>query len=204
MHSNDYAQALANVDAAIALDHGFLAAQILREEIVERMHAQPVEMPSPSQPAGDIKSSARLTTTVTPAARPTRETEPASRSTRVKAARLIGLASVLMLMVRLASVGTIKVAKPSPPSPAVVVPARAPIAVFAARVATARPAPAAASAPLWTSPRLTQLDVRPHWRAPRCTSRMRPCCAISGKASANCGSARRRRRAMRFRRRHRR
>jgi hypothetical protein len=155
--SGNVVQALADVDAAIALDGGFLAAQSLRDDILARLPANLVEVP----PVHDSDEYAGA--------------ERGPRQTiGIRAAATVGLLIPLGVAAfwpapaslrRQASRSIAGESRASSPTPtAALVKKASPLPVFLARppvVATSATAAPAA----WTSPRLTQLDVRPHWRA---------------------------------------
>ena len=180
LSSGDLPQALSEVDAAVAADATFVAAQSLRREIVARMQvvSRAVTAP-PTVP--------RVREATVMSAPPTPHRQPRSPwMARARAGLAIGtlLATGVVAVVLLRSGGTARrVETSSNASPQV---SRATVAVpkmpptpsaSGADVqlpAVARPAPAREPAPVpvsrvetteWMSPRLARLNVRPRWRA---------------------------------------
>jgi hypothetical protein len=171
--AEDYVHALAEVDAAMALDGDFLAAQALRDDIVERMSAVAVERPAAAHRIRAEDS----TTAADSTPQPTTATGQAIQSRRAATVWPIMALAALIVIVGLAAsfFHAESAATRHPRSPGVVVSSPGPspmrtglpdpliaMSVFAAPTsATSAPTTVAR----WTSPRLTQLDVRPHWRA---------------------------------------
>jgi len=187
--SGDLLQALSEVDAAVAADATFAAAQSLRREIVSRMNAapqpvaqpprvrEPIEILAPSQPHRRARSSW-----------PARARVGLASSALV----VVGVAAVMLVrsggrgadirrpeplaplstssamdvplprFVPAAPVFKATVPAPQVSAPAPKVAAAAPKA--AAHAPTATP-PTEAEGTEWASARLTRLNVRPRWRA---------------------------------------
>jgi hypothetical protein len=175
--SGDLLQALSEVDAAVATDATFVAAQSLRREIVARMNAEPQPVVHVSRVREQLARPAPL--------QPHRQTH-SPWSARLRAGLALGTLLVVgIVAVMLVKSGGTAARRESTPSPAaqtsgadvraLEVPA-APSASAAADVplpAVVRRAPTPQSTPAptqlerteWTSARLARLDVRPRWRA---------------------------------------
>jgi hypothetical protein len=164
--SGNLDQALTEVEAAVAIDAGFVAAQSLRDEIVARMGGVGVAALDPV--AGTQSRHV--------GAQPSLDRAPAT-ATRVVMAMLVlavgsaALEGVMWLsrhqaLERIEAWPATRAAKtnaehraPSPPEPVT----RTITTVFVAKAPAETTTPKSVTA--WTSPRLAQLDVRPHWRA---------------------------------------
>jgi len=171
--SGDFIQALSEVDAAVATDATFAAAQSLRREIVARMNAVPQIVPQ----ATVIREHVGLPMPPQPHRR-TRSSWPARARAALGVCTLFGVGIVAVILVRSGGRGA--------DIPARQVLATAPAARPAAYAASAagdvvlpRPlTPASPRAPEvtaarapdadtteWASARLARLNVRPRWRA---------------------------------------
>jgi hypothetical protein len=161
-------QALTEVDAAVALDAGFVAAQSLRDEVVARLRAVGVAANHPAEQAQSEHVEAQSS----------RDQAPAT------AARAVVTIATLVLIVGSAALGGMMWFPPNPmlkhieawpPTPAAKEDAddRAPspptTVAHASMTVFVTPAPAEVTIPksitAWTSPRLAPLDVSPRWRA---------------------------------------
>jgi len=167
--SGNLDQALTEVEAAVAIDPGFVAAQSLRDEIVARTSTVDAPATYPAEPTQETRlveaqpSPDRAAATVAPAV-----------ITMATAVLMIGSALGGMTWLsrhpalwRLDALPPVPVAKtnaahraPSPPATTV---ARTTMPVFVAEAPTEAATPKTVAA--WTSPRLAQLDVWPRWRA---------------------------------------
>jgi hypothetical protein len=174
--SGDFPQALSEVDAAVAADATFAAAQSLRQEIVARMNAVPPSVP---------KAPLVRDMTIPPPSQPHRRTRslwPARVRTGLAICTLFGVGLIAVMLVRSgkrgADVPTAAALKTPPVVPIATVktPPAVPVAldVELPRPVTTAPAPLPKVAPAsakdvetteWASARLTRLNVRPRWRA---------------------------------------
>jgi hypothetical protein len=168
--SGDFIQALSEVDAAVATDARFAAAQSLRREIVARMNAVPQIVPQ----APAIREHISLPVPRQPHRR-TGSSWPARGRAALAVCTLFGVGAVAVILVRGGESGADIPARQVP----VTAPAARRAASAAGDVALPRPVtPAPAPAPEvrparalevdateWASARLARLNVRPRWRA---------------------------------------
>ena len=176
--SGDFLQALSEVDAAVAADATFAAAQTLRREIVARMSAVP-------QP---VAQAPRVREPIVPAPSPPQRRTGSPWPDRARAGVLAGtllLVGVVAVMLvrsggRGADLRTPELSPATPVSAAADVPLPrvvTPTAALTAPVQVATPAPKATAVPRaepastevesteWASSRLTRLNVQRRWRA---------------------------------------
>jgi hypothetical protein len=176
--SGDFLEALSEVDAAVAADATFAAAQSLRREILARMST----VPQPVVQAPRIPE--QIATMPVQPQRRTRSPWPARARAWAAAATLFLVGVLAVMLVRsggrgadvrapeLSSATTVSAAA-DVPLPRFVMPTTAPKAPVpvatpapkASVAAKAEPASTAVESNEWASPRLTRLNVRPRWRA---------------------------------------
>lgn len=171
--SGDLPQALSEVDAAVAADASFAAAQSLRREIVTRMSALPASVPQ--APVARAVLVPVPSITVVPHPR-THSVWPLRIRIALAVATLAGIAGLAVMIVRSGTATTADRVTPRPvvssrvPDAPHVLPA-ADVSGKPAVVPTPPPASASKSTPthaeptLWASARLAQLNLRPRWRA---------------------------------------
>jgi hypothetical protein len=161
-------QALTEIEAAVALDAGFVAAQSLRAEIVARMGAVGVAATHPAEPTQNKYVEAQPSPDRAPATAARLLMTIATLVLIVGSAALVGMMwrSPHIALQRVEASPPTPAAKPNAeyrtPSPPATV-ARTMMSVFVAEAPADITTPKSVAA--WTSPRLAQLDVRPRWRA---------------------------------------
>lgn len=175
--SGDFPQALSEVDAAVAADATFAAAQSLRQEIVARMNAAPPAVPK----APLVREHITISEPWQPHRR-TRSLWPARVRTGFAICTLFAVGVVAVMLVRSGKRGAdvttaaVLTTPPVVPVAAVKTPPAVPVAldVELPRPVTTTPAPLPKVTPAsardvetteWASARLTRLNVRPRWRA---------------------------------------